>query len=322
MEKRQFTRIPIPVDVEFLIGNASYSAKIKDISYGGVFLESDFCPDLDKEVVLVLFLSPEVKIFIKGIVVRTVPGQGFGIKFTYISPESFEHLKNLIYYNLPSEDKAFKELRRFLGKAHPLVQSVIEICIKAKRDALLEFILERAFLYSPDKPFVLASGKESPYYLDCRKVTLYSKSFELIGCAFWQEIRFLGVDGVAGMSIGADPIVCAVLSKAQEEDYPLEGLLIRKEPKKYGTSKQIEGNVSPGMEVVLVEDVVTTGGSVIKAIEALEKENIKIVKVMALVDREEGGKEKIEEKGYEFMPIFTFSEIIKAYERKMQGVSL
>ncbi|WP_168194221.1 orotate phosphoribosyltransferase [Thermodesulfobacterium sp. TA1] len=315
MEKRSFTRIPIPVDVEFLVGTESYPAKIKDISYGGVFLESKFCPEPNQEVVLVLFLSPEVKIFIKGIVVRKEEGKGFGIKFTYISPESFEHLKNLIYYNFPSEERAFKELRRFLGKANPLVQTVSEICRQAKRETLLNFILERAFLYSPEKPFVLASGKESPYYLDCRKVTLYSKSFELVGCVFWQEIRFLGVDGVAGMSIGADPIVCAILSKAQEEDYPLEGLLIRKEPKKYGTSKQIEGNFYPGMEVVLVEDVITTGGSLLKAIEVLEKEKIKIIKVMAFVDREEGGRERIEERGYEFTSIFTFSEIIKAYQK-------
>lgn len=180
----------------------------------------------------------------------------------------------------------------------------------------MPFILERAFLYSPENPFVLASGKESFYYLDCRKVTLYGPSFKLIGELFWREIKGLSVLGVAGMSIGADPIVCSILSSSEKESYPLEGLLIRKEPKKYGTQKQIEGNFRRGMPIVVVEDVVTTGSSLIKAISACEREDLQIQGVFALVDREEGGKEKIAALGYPFKAFFTLSEIISAFHQK------
>lgn len=313
MERRKFKRIPISGEVEFLIGNKSFSGIIKDISYGGMLVETDFIPQVGEEIVLVLFLD-KVKIFIKGEVVRVIDGRGFAVKFNYISRENFEHLKNFIYYNSPSEEIALKELRRFLGMAHPFVKIASKINKEAMKEELMKYILERAFLYSPENPFTLASGEKSPYYLDCRKVTLFSKGFELVGRIFWEDIKFLGVDGVAGMSIGADPIVGAILAQAAEEGYPLEGLLIRKEPKKHGTGKQIEGNYFPEMEVVVVEDVITTGGSVLKAIDILEKENINILKIIALVDREAGGMEKIKEKGYEVQAIFTFSEIIRAFD--------
>jgi orotate phosphoribosyltransferase len=139
-------------------------------------------------------------------------------------------------------------------------------------------------------------------------------TFGLIGALFWQKIKYLGVDGVAGMSVGADPIVCSILAKANEEDIPLEGILVRKETKKYGTQRQIEGNVREGMDIVLVEDVVTTGGSVLKAAEILEKEKLQIIKIFALIDREEGGKENIEAKGYEFESFFTLKEILKKHQ--------
>lgn len=183
------------------------------------------------------------------------------------------------------------------------------------KEKLLPFILKRAFLYRPEQPFILASGKVSPYYLDCRKVTLYGPSFKIIGDLFWEEIKGLSVLGVAGMSIGADPIVCSILSSSERENYHLEGLLIRKEPKKYGTQKQIEGNYKRGMPIVVVEDVVTTGGSLIKAISACEKEELQIKGVIALVDREEGGKEKILNLGYPFKAFFTLSEIISAFHQ-------
>lgn len=116
------------------------------------------------------------------------------------------------------------------------------------------------------------------------------------------------------MSMGADPIVCGILSAALFEERALEGILIRKEPKKYGTGKQLEGNFWKGMKIALVEDVVTTGGSLLKAIEACEKEDLNIISVIALVDREEGGKEALKERGYELKSFFTLSEIISTHQ--------
>ena len=317
--KRKFTRIPISNTVEFFWQNKSYQGVLKNISYGGLFVKSKIVPTLNEEIPLVLFLGEKgaiFKLFLKGKIVRTEP-EGFAVKYTYISPESFEHFKNFIAYNYPSSDKAEKDLYRFLGEAHPLVRSFINLNISVLKEELLKYILDRAFLYSPEKPFILSSGKESPYYLDCRRITLYSLTFDLIGALFWQKIKYLRVDGVAGMSIGADPIVCSILAKSAEEKVSLEGLLVRKEPKKYGTQRQIEGNVRKGMDIVVVEDVVTTGGSVLKAAEVLEKEGFEIIKILALIDREEGGRENIETKGYDFEALFTLSEIIKKYQ---QGV--
>jgi orotate phosphoribosyltransferase len=314
--KRKFSRIPISNTVEFFWQNKSYEGVLKDLSYGGLYIESKIIPSIDEEIPIVLFLEgtyPSIKLFFKGRVVRTNK-EGFAVKYTYISPESFEHFKNFVNYNYPSLEIAEKEVYRFLGEAHPLFKGFINLNILALKNEILKFILERAFLYSPDKPFILSSGKESPYYLDCRKITLYSLTFGLVGALFWQKIKYLGVDGVAGMSIGADPIVCSVLAKANEEDIPLEGIFVRKEPKKYGTQKQIEGNIREGMDIVLVEDVVTTGSSVLKAAEILEKEKLHIIKIFALVDREEGGKENIEAKGYEFEAFFTLSEILKKHQ--------
>ncbi|WP_051920735.1 orotate phosphoribosyltransferase [Thermodesulfobacterium hydrogeniphilum] len=318
MPTRKFTRIPISAIVEFIWKEKSYKGEIKDISYGGVFIESSIIPEINTEIPIIFFLEgivPSIKIFLKGKVVRIEPEKGFGLKFTYISTESFKHLKNLIFYNMSDEIEAEKELHRFLGEAYPLIKSLKLLNISAIKSELIDYIIKRAFLYSPDKPFILSSGKESPYYLDCRKVTLYSKTFDLIGSLFWEEIKYLKVDAVAGMSIGADPIVCGILAKAAEEEHPLEGFLIRKEPKKYGTHRQIEGNVKKGMITVIVEDVVTTGKSVIKAIEAAEKEGLKIMKILALIDREEGGKENIKSKGYEFQAFFTLKEIIERYKQ-------
>ncbi len=318
MKKREFTRISFSTKVEILWENLSYEANLRNLSYGGLFVESKTIPPKDEEISLVLSIKenvPPIKIFLKGKVIRIEPEKGFAIQYTYISPESFDHLKKLIYYNYPSPEIAEKELYRFLGKAHPLIKNFQALNIAGLKEELMKYILERAFLYNPENPFTLSSGKKSSYYLDCRKITLYSPSFYLIGSLFWQEIKYLGVEGVAGMSIGADPIVCAVLSKAYEENISLEGLLIRKEPKKYGTQKQIEGNLKEGMSIVLVEDVVTTGASVIKALSTLEKEKVEIIEVIALIDREEGGRENIENYGYNFSAFFTLSEIIKNYQR-------
>ena len=319
MEKRRFLRIPISLEVEYFLENQNKKGEIKDLSYGGVFIETEDLPPLGEIVSVVLTIegvSPSIKIFLKGKVVRRIPGKGFALKFVQIASESLTHLKNLLYFNSPSPEKTEKELREFLGEAYPLAQILKTINISALKDSLMDYILERAFMYSPEEPFTLASGEKSPYYLDCRKATLYTPSYSLVGSLFWEEIRFLNVQAVAGMSIGADPIVGAILAKAAEENVELEGLLVRKEPKKYGTKKLIEGNVVPGQRVVVVEDVITTGGSVLKAVESAQKEGLVVAKVLALVDREAGGRERIESEGYSFFAFFTLSEIIEAFEKR------
>ncbi len=313
-------RIPFQERVEFLCSKGEFSGYLKDFSIASFFIEnSEYIPALNEEITLVLDLKdtePPIKIFLKGKVARIEEGKGFAVKITSISQESFQHLKNFLMYNAPSPEIAELEIRKFLGEyneAHHLIKALNIFFLK---EEIMSYLIERAFLYSPENPFTLASGKKSPYYLDCRQITLYGPSYKLIGELFWEELRYTDIEGVAGMSMGADPIVCGILSAALNEDRALEGILIRKEPKKYGTGKQLEGRFWKGMKIAVVEDVVTTGGSLIKAIEACEKEGLNIVAVLALVDRQEGGKEAIKEKGYNLKAFFTLPEIITSYQQR------
>jgi len=322
-EKRRFLRIPFEEEVQFIYSQKHYTGKLRDLGLGGFFIEApEFFPPLQAELDLLLHLigtSPPLKITMHGKVVRVEPERGFGFKITSIPPSSFQHLKNFILYNLPSCEEADLEIKKFLSDFETPHQWIKALNIFHLKDEITPYLLERAFQYSPDKPFVLASGKESPYYLDCRRITLYAPSYKLIGELFWEELRYTDIEGVAGMSMGADPLVCSILYAALEEGRVLEGILIRKEPKKYGTQKQLEGNFWEGMKVAVVEDVVTTGGSLLKAIKACEKEALQIREVLALVDREEGGKELIKEHGYELKSFFTLSEILNLYHQRAQG---
>ena len=115
--------------------------------------------------------------------------------------------------------------------------------------------------------FTLASGKKSKYYLDCRKVTLDSRGAKLIGAGMLELLRNDMPSLVGGMAIGADPITAAILTLAGVEGVPLRGVMVRKEPKQHGTGKYVEGPLNAGEELVIVEDVVTTGGSSLLAIE-------------------------------------------------------
>lgn len=318
-EKRKFTRIPFEEQVEFVSKKGSFVGKIKNFSLGGLFVESEEeIPEKGEELALIFLLKdtePPIKIFMKGEVVRQEE-KGFGVKITGLNEESFLHLKNFFQYQLGLIDADLDEIRAFVQGLHPLHRALKHISNLYLKNEIMNFLSNRAFLYSPEKPFVLSSGKLSPYYLDCRKITLFGPAFRLIGELFWNELREENIEGVAGMSLGADPIVCAILAVAVEEGINLEGLLIRKEPKKYGTGRQIEGNFWEGMRIAIVEDVVTTGGSLLKAIEACEREKLNIVKVLSLVDREEGGSENLKQRGYQLYSFFTLSEIISHFHHK------
>ena len=161
--------------------------------------------------------------------------------------------------------------------------------------------------------FVLASGKRSNFYLDCRKTTLSARGAYLIGRLLYEEIQSLHVDTVGGMSMGADPIVTAVSYRSAEMGQALNGFLIRKEAKGHGTGRQVEGHLAPWMRVVLVEDVVTSGGSTLKAIEAVKRTcpTAQIVQILALVDREAGGAEAFKRLGIPFRSLYSVREFLE-----------
>ncbi len=177
---------------------------------------------------------------------------------------------------------------------------------------LKELIREQALEFGK---FILASGKEASFYLDCRKVTLDSRGAHLIGEGMLELLGENLPDLVGGMVIGADPITGAMLALAGQRRMvgaggrPLRGIMVRKEPKGHGTGKYVEGPYSSGEELVIVEDVVTTGGSSLKAIERCQSVGLKVGRVLAIVDRLEGGREAFASQGIELTTLFTIRDL-------------
>ncbi|MFU8894196.1 MAG: orotate phosphoribosyltransferase [Luteolibacter sp.] len=166
--------------------------------------------------------------------------------------------------------------------------------------------------------FTLASGKQSDLYIDCRVTALDPFGARMIGTLGWHAVRSkihsekIDVHAIGGMTLGADPISLAIgmASAAEHPDEALQVFTVRKEPKGHGAGRQIEGNFKPGDTVIVVDDVITTGGSTLKAIDAIEREGGKIAFCIVLVDREEGGRQAIEARGVHVIPLFTRSSLL------------
>ena len=173
------------------------------------------------------------------------------------------------------------------------------------RKTLMELIREQALQFGE---FTLASGKQASYYLDCRKVTLDSRGARHIGEGMLDLLANDMPPLVGGMAIGADPITASILALAGMRDLSLRGVIVRKESKEHGTGRFVEGPYESGEELVIVEDVVTTGGSSLKAIERCEAVGLKVRRVLAIVDRLEGGQEAFSQRGYELTTLFTVKD--------------
>lgn len=156
--------------------------------------------------------------------------------------------------------------------------------------------------------FTLASGKKSSYYLDCRKVTLDSQGANLIAHGMLELLGTQLPDAVGGMAIGADPITAAIITTAGAQGRQLKGFIVRKEAKQHGTGKDVEGPVSPGDTCYIVEDVVTTGGSSLAAIEKVEAFGMKVLGVLAIIDRLEGGADAFASRGYTLRTLLTIRD--------------
>lgn len=137
--------------------------------------------------------------------------------------------------------------------------------------------------------FTLASGKKSTYYLDGKQISLHSTGLRQVSLGLLELLADVQFDAIGGMVIGADPIVGGVLVAAAEQNRSLDGFLVRKEPKGHGTQRYIEGPVKPGAKVVVIDDVVTTGGSALQAVDRLIEFGCEVVCVVGIVDRKEGG---------------------------------
>ncbi|MBJ6800174.1 orotate phosphoribosyltransferase [Geomonas propionica] len=179
-----------------------------------------------------------------------------------------------------------------------------------EKERLKKIIIELSY---EKRNVTLASGRQSDFYFDGKQTTLHPEGGYLTGKLFFEAIKGVeGVEGVGGLTLGADPIATATSVVSFLEGKPVPGFIIRKEPKGHGTGAWLEGrkNLKPGARVVIVEDVVTSGGSSIKAIKRAEEEGLVVLGVVTLVDREEGGRENIEAEGYWLKSIFTKAEIL------------
>ncbi len=178
---------------------------------------------------------------------------------------------------------------------------------------LVKLIFEKAFRYSEEPVFRLVSGRMSNYYFNCKAVTLHPEGMYLIGNIIFDMLQDSTVKGVGGLTLGADPIADAVAYTSFLKKKPVEAFVVRKIAKAHGTMQWIEGNIKAGDRVVIVDDVITTGKSTIEAINRSQEAGLDIVRIIALVDRQEGGRENIEALGYRVDAVVTREEVMEHY---------
>ena len=180
-----------------------------------------------------------------------------------------------------------------------------------ERQQLKELLLEKSYRKGT---FTLTSGKTSDFYVDGKQTTLSAEGAYLCGLLLYQLIRDHNerIAGVGGMTLGADPLVTAVSLVSYLEHDPIPAFIVRKESKGHGTDNYIEGknNLEKGSLVALVEDVVTTGGTLIKVIERVENEGFRVGLVATIVDRQEGGAETLAAHGYPLAALFTREQLM------------
>jgi orotate phosphoribosyltransferase len=183
--------------------------------------------------------------------------------------------------------------------------------VQSVRSRLADIIKEKSLLIAPpDKPFVLVSGMKSTYYINGKKTTSDPEGLYCICRLIWEQIKDLPLDAIGGPTLGADPIVGAYAALSYLTGQPLPLFIVRKEAKGHGTGKMVEGFDIEGKKVVMVEDVITTGGSAFRAIETVQAMGCEVIDVIALVDREQGGKEAFAERGLPYSPFFSISELL------------
>ena len=179
--------------------------------------------------------------------------------------------------------------------------------------ALVRLLAERSAKLGE---FTLASGKRSNFYIDARLTTMSPEGLSIIGPVGLSAIieTQWKVDAVGGLTLGADPISYAISYASAATTHPLRAFTVRKEAKTHGTAKLIEGPLHEGDRVAIIEDVVTTGGSALRAISAARNAKLVVVGVLALIDREEGGRDAIEKTGVPVVSLVSAAQILSALE--------
>jgi orotate phosphoribosyltransferase len=178
---------------------------------------------------------------------------------------------------------------------------------------LIDMLCRKSFKYSKEPIYKLVSGRMSQFYVNCKPVTLCARGMFLAGHLLFEEIKDDDVTGVGGLTFGADPLAVATAFASELKDKPINAFSIRKTRKDHGMIRWIEGDIQPAERVAIIDDVATTGGSTIKAIERARSEGLEVVKAVIFVDRQEGGIENIRKHVSKVSSIVTRDELVERY---------
>ena len=184
----------------------------------------------------------------------------------------------------------------------------------AQKAELLDLLCIKSFQYSPEPVFKLVSGQMSSFYVNCKPTSLSPRGMFLIGHLVLAALTAENLKGVGGLTFGADPIAVATAFASELQQRPLQAFSIRKEQKDHGIVKWIEGDIAPGDRVAVIDDVATTGGSTIKAIERARSEGVAVVQAVILVDRQEGGLDNIRRHVPDVTAIVTRDELVARWK--------
>jgi len=184
------------------------------------------------------------------------------------------------------------------------------------KQELVEMLCEKSFMYSKEPIYRLVSGRQSNFYVNCKPTTLHPKGMFLVGHMVFDCVKEVNAHGIGGLTFGADPVALAAAFASYLKEKPLKAFSIRKTQKDHGIVKWLEGDMQSGERVVIVEDVVTTGGSTIKAVERARAEGLEVVKVVVLVDRQEGGMEAVKAHVDSIEAIVTVEDLMAVYQKR------
>jgi len=160
--------------------------------------------------------------------------------------------------------------------------------------------------------FVLSSGVTSNYYIDVRKTSLHPQGLQWISRLFWELLEPEGITAIGGLTMGADPLVAGLMLHSVQAGHPLDGFLVRRSAKDHGTRGQVEGNLAGHKRVAILDDVITSGESALVAAEAAESYKAQVVRIVTVVDRNQGATQIFQQRGYPFTALFTVNDLMPA----------
>lgn len=179
---------------------------------------------------------------------------------------------------------------------------------------LIDMLCQKSFKFSQEPIYKLVSGRMSQYYVNCKPVTLCARGMFLAGHLIFDSIKDDGVTAVGGLTFGADPLAVATAFTSELKNRPINAFSIRKTRKDHGMIRWIEGDVQPGKRVAIIDDVATTGGSTVKAVERARAEGLEVAKAVIFVDRQEGGVQHIKQHVSNVSSIITRDELVARWQ--------